>query len=72
MSHYCGITTDLATRKAQHEQDHPYLRAWTVANNGQPFVSRAAAQAWENRQPGEHHPGGAPGLGPWYGYCFDA
>ena len=71
MPHYCGITTDLAARKAQHQVDHANLRNWTVANNGLPFATRDAAQAWEDRQLGEHHPGGAPAQGPWYGYCFD-
>ena len=71
MTHYSGIATDLAARKARHQQDHPNLRNWTVANNGQRFATRAAAQAWEDRQPGEHHPGGARAIGPWYGYSFD-
>ena len=71
MPHYFGITTNLANRKAQHRAEHPTLRNWKVANGGSAFASRAAAQAWEDRQPGEHHPGGAPGLGPWFGYSFD-
>ena len=71
MTHYSGITSNLAGRKASHEQNHPDLRNWTVANGGQAFTTRGGAQAWENRQPGEHHPGGAPAMGPWYGYSFD-
>ncbi len=71
MPHYCGITSDLAARKAQHQQDHYYLRNWIVANNGQAFATRQAAQEWEDLQSGEHHPGGIPATGPWYGYCYD-
>lgn len=71
MTHYSGITSDLAERKKEHERDKKNLRNWKVANNGLPFVSRAAAQAWEDAQPGEHYPGGAPTVGPWYGYSFD-
>ncbi len=44
MPHYCGITSDLAARKAQHQQDHYYLRNWIVANNGQAFATRRDAQ----------------------------
>ena len=44
---------------------------WKVDNNGQPFASRWEAQLWEDAQPGEHSPGGAPTSGPWYGYSFD-
>ncbi len=74
MPHYSGITSDLAARKAQHQHNpgfHPNLRNWTVENGGESFPSRVDAQAWEDRQPGEHHPGGAPVTGPWYGYSFD-
>ena len=71
MTHYSGITSDLAGRKAEHERTKRNVRNWKVANNGQPFASRAAAQAWEDAQPGEHYPGGAPAVGPWYGYSFD-
>ena len=68
---YSGITTDLASRKTEHERTHPTLHNWTVANGGTRFSSRAAAQSWENAQIGEHHPGGATAAGPWYGYSFD-
>jgi len=71
MTHYSGITSDLEARKKVHEGEKKNLRNWKVANNGQRFVSREAAQAWENAQPGEHYPGGAPAFGPWYGYSFD-
>ncbi len=71
MPRYSGITTNLAARKGEHRRDHPSLRNWTVAKGGLPFQSRAAAQAWEQRQPGEHHGGGAPATGSWYGYSFD-
>jgi hypothetical protein len=71
VTHYSGITTNLKTRKAEHEAKHPDLRNWKFANNANPFASKDAAQAWENSQPGEHHPGGAPAQGPWFGYSFD-
>lgn len=71
MPHYSGITSDLARRKQEHESNKKNLRNWLVANNGFPFPTRDAAQKWENAQPGEHHPGGAPAKGPWYGYSFD-
>ena len=71
MTHYSGITSDLAGRKAEHERTKKNMRNWKVANNGLPFVSRAGAQAWEDAQPGEHYPGGAPAVGSWYGYSFD-
>ncbi len=71
MTHYSGITSDLARRKAEHEAEHPTMQNWQVANNGNAFASQADAQAWENRQPGKHHPGGAPAQGPWFGYSFD-
>ena len=70
MTHYSGITSDLAGRKGAH-QDKKNMRNWRVANDGKPFPSRALAQAWEDSQPGEHYPGGAPATGPWYGYSFD-
>jgi len=73
MTHYSGITTDLAARKQQHQNDSSKknMRNWTVANGGIPFPSSQAAQTWEDSQLGEHHPGGAPTTGPWYGYSFD-
>ena len=71
MTHYSGITSDLAGRKAEHERTKKNMRNWKVANNGLPFASRAAAQAWEDAQPGEHYPGGAPATGPWSGYSLD-
>lgn len=71
MPHYSGITTNLIERKKDHMADKQNLRNWQVANGGQPFPSRDAAQKWESVQPGEHHPGGAPAQGPWYGYSFD-
>ncbi len=71
MPHYSGITTDLAGRKAEHQRNHPNLRNWKVANGGQAFSNRAAAQAWEDQQYGEHYPGGGPATGSWYGYSFD-
>ena len=73
MTHYSGITTDLATRKQQHQSDSSKknMRNWTVANGYKPFSSRQAAQTWEDSLPGEHYPGGAPTLAPWYGYSFD-
>lgn len=71
--HYSGITSDLARRRKEHQDDKTKrnLRNWTVANGGKAFSSRKDAQDWENKQPGEHHPGGAPATGPWYGYSFD-
>ena len=73
MTHYSGITSDLARRKKEHQDDKTKknMRNWQVANGGKPFSSQAAAQAWEDSQPGEHYPGGAPASGPWYGYSFD-
>lgn len=71
--HYSGITTDLEQRRKQHEADKSKknTRNWKPANGGKPFASREDAQKWENAQLGEHHPGGAPAEGPWYGYSFD-
>jgi len=71
MTHYSGITTDLATRKATHKRTKEGFRNWKVANNGQPFPSREEAQDWEDEQPGEHHQGGKDADGDWYGYSFD-
>lgn len=70
-THYSGITSDPEGRKRQHMNEKRNVRNWTLANGGQPFASRDAAQQWENAQSGEHHPGGAPAQGPWYGYSFD-
>ena len=71
MPHYCGITTDLARRREEHEAQKKNVHNWTPANGGVPFLSRSGAQEWENKQPGVHDPRGAPATGPWYGYCFD-
>ena len=71
MTHYSGITSNLSGRKAEHQRNKKNLRNWKLANNGKPFASRKAAQDWEDRQPGEHHPVGAPTRGPWYGYSFN-
>ena len=71
MTHYSGITTDLARRKGEHQATKKNMRNWKVANDGKAFSSRAAAQEWEDLQPGEHGPGGAPSTDPWYGYSFD-
>ena len=71
MTHYSGITSDLFERLDEHDRTRKNMHNWRLANDGQPFVSREAAQAWEDAQPGEHYPGGAPALGPWYGYSFD-
>jgi len=71
MAHNSGITSNLVERKREHEAVKKNMRNWKVANNGQWFASREAAQAWEDAQPGEHYPGGAPAVGPWYGYSFD-
>ena len=73
MTHYSGITSDLARRRKEHQDDRTKknMRNWVVANNGMPFSSRVAAQTWESSQLGEHYPGGAPTIGPWYGYSFD-
>ena len=49
MPHYSGITTDPQSRKAQHKSEHPTLRNWKIANNGNAFPSKAVAQAWEDR-----------------------
>ncbi len=70
MAHYSGITSDLVRRKREHEREKKNVRDWKVGNNGRPFASRAAAQAWEDARPGEHETGGAPAIGPWYGYSF--
>ena len=66
MAHYSGITSDLARRKREHQDDRTKknMRNWRVANDGKPFSSRTEAQAWEDSQPGEHYPGGAPAIGP--------
>ncbi len=71
MPHYSGITTNLTQRKAEHQANHPNLRNWKVVRGRKPFTSRADAQAWEDRQPGEHHGGGGSASGSWYGYSFD-
>ena len=71
MPQYCGITTDLARRRREHQAQKKNVRNWTPANEGLPFPNRSAAQDWEYWQGGEHDPGGAPAEGPWYGYCFD-
>ena len=73
MTHYSGITSDLIRRLKEHHDDRTIknMQNWAVTNGGMPFSSRAAAQAWESSQPGEHYPGGAPTIGPWYGYSFD-
>ena len=71
MPQYSGITSNLAERKAEHNRTKRGFRNWTVANGGQPFPSRQAAQAWEDRQSGAHHPGGGGATGPWYGYSFN-
>ena len=73
MTHYSGITGDLARRRREHQDDSTKknIRNWRIANDGNTFSSRALAQAWENSQSGEHYPGGAPTTGPWYGYSFD-
>ncbi len=71
MPRYCGITTNLTRRRAEHEREKRNVRNWTPADGGRPFPSREAAQDWEDRQDAEHDPGGATALGPWYGYCFD-
>ena len=68
---YSGITNDLSRRRQEHESERGPIKNWHVANNGQPFPSRDAAQKWESAQPGEHHPGGAPASGPWFGYSFE-
>ena len=66
MPRYSGITSDLARRRKKHQADKKNVRDWTHKE----FLSRAAAQRWENAQPGEHEPGGAPAKGPWWGYTF--
>jgi len=73
MTHYSGITSDLARRKKEHQDDRTKknMRNWRVAIYDLSFASRAVAQAWEDAQLGEHYPGGAPTIGPWYGYSFD-
>lgn len=71
MPHYSGITTDPAGRRRAHEGSKKNFRNWKLANDGEPFRSREAAQAWEDIQEGEHEPGGAPAIGSWYGYSFD-
>lgn len=71
MAHYSGITSDPSRRRQEHLRDKKNLRNWTAANGGVPFATRKEAQSWEDRQPGEHHPGGAPAQGPWYGCAFD-
>ncbi len=71
MTHYSGITSDLTERKKEHERNKRNMRNWRVAIYDLPFESRAIAQAWEDAQPGEHYPGGAPATGPWYGYSLD-
>ncbi len=71
MPHYCGITTNLARRRGEHEAQKKNVRNWIPTNGGLAFPTQEAAQNWEYLQPGEHDPGGAPATGPWYGYCFD-
>jgi len=72
MTHYSGITSDLARRKKEHQDDPSKrnMRNWMAVNVGRPFSSREVAQAWESSQLSEHYPGGAPATGPWYGYSF--
>ena len=69
MPTYSGITSDPRRRKEEHEKTKNVTN-WWLANGGNPFPTREAAQDWEDRQPGEHEPGGAPARGPWYGYTF--
>ena len=69
--HYSGITTDPSRRRQAHQRTKRNLRNWTLENGGMPFVSRQAAEAWKNRQPGEHDPEAARTSGRWYGYSFD-
>ena len=71
MPRYSGITTNPARRRREHEAAKKYVHNWKLANGGHPFPSRAAAQAWEDAQIGEHEGGGATGTGSWYGYSFD-
>ena len=69
--HYSGITTDPPRRRKALQATKRNLRNWTLENGGMPFPSRQAAEAWKNRQPGEHDPGGGSASGRWYGYSFD-
>lgn len=71
MPTYSGITSDPDGRRQRHEAENKNVRNWRLANGGRPFSSREAAQAWEDRQPGEHHGGGASASGPWFGYSFE-
>ncbi len=70
MARYSGITTSPQRRREEHERTKN-VRNWQIANGGNPFHTREAAQDWASRQPGEHDPGGAPAHGPWYGFSFD-
>jgi hypothetical protein len=66
-----GITTRPDERKAEWQQRYRTMRNWQLYG---PFANRAAAQAWEDRQPCEKSGGGAdPDFAgaKWYGYRFD-
>ena len=66
-----GITTDLVSRKKHWESVYPSLSNWRTRG---PFVSRAQAQGWEDRQLGCDRSGGGDDPNDlskdWYGYSF--
>ena len=66
-----GITTRPNERKGEWQQRYSAVRNWQLESL---FANRAAAQAWEDKQPCEKSGGGAdpdfPGA-KWYGYRFD-
>ncbi len=66
-----GITTRLAERKKEWLELYPKMRNWKAFG---PFRNRAAAQAWEDKQPCQKSGGGAdPDVAgaKWYSYQFD-
>ena len=73
MGRYCGITTDPARRKKEHQDGkYPNLYNWRVVKE---FDSKDEAQDWEDAQEGyTRNPGGDDSNDPnatWYGYKFD-
>ena len=67
-----GITTRPDERKKEWQQQYPQMRNWQLFG---PFDSRAAAQAWEDRQTGCDRSGGGDDpddpRAKWHGYRFD-
>jgi len=71
MSCIAGITTRPEERKREWQRIYPRSYNWRTYG---PFLTRAQAQEWEDRQSCEHHAGGKDPDNPWaqwWGYRFD-